>query len=43
MLEENAKMMGIENYIAMNGQYIVYQDKILFENPFQPDMVEESL
>lgn len=43
MLEENAKIMGIDNYIAMNGQYIVYQDEILFENPFQADVVEGIL
>lgn len=41
LLEDVAKKLGIDTYISMNGQIIVYRGQTVFRNPIDKKVVEE--
>lgn len=40
LIKELAKKLNINSYIAMNGQYIVYEDEVIYSNPIDMEIVE---
>lgn len=40
LIREIAKELQINSYIAMNGQYIVYEGEVIYENPIEEELVD---
>ena len=40
LIEEIAEELKIDSYIAMNGQYIVYEGKVIYANPIDTHLVD---
>lgn len=40
LIREIAKELQINSYIAMNGQYIVYEGEVIYENPIEEGLVD---
>jgi len=43
LIREIVKELKIDSYIAMNGQYIVYQGKVIYENPIEMELVNKLI
>jgi len=43
MLESVAEELGVENYISLNGQYIVIQGEPIYSNPLPTDELEQLI
>lgn len=43
MFETLRSELGIHNYIAMNGQYIVYEGEVLYANPMDKKRIHECV
>jgi len=41
LIREIANKLKIDSYIAMNGQYIVYQGDVIYENPIDMTLVDK--
>lgn len=41
LIDEISERLGIDSYIAMNGQYIVYEGKVIYSNPIAIDLVDQ--
>jgi len=41
LIQEIAKKLKIDSYIAMNGQYIVYQGEVIYENPIDMGLIDK--
>lgn len=41
LMADIAKKLGIDSYISMNGQYIVFEGKVIESNPIPMDLVDE--
>lgn len=41
LIDEISERLGINSYIAMNGQYIVYEGKVIYSNPIAIDLVDQ--
>ena len=37
MFEDIRKELDIHNYVSFNGQYVVFEDEVIFNNPLHPD------
>lgn len=40
MFKELREMLGIETYISYNGQYIVYEGQVIYENPISNETLD---
>ena len=43
LVHEIVKMLDIDTFIAMNGQYIVHEGKVLYQNPIAMDLVDQMV
>lgn len=43
LVREIVEMLGIDTFIAMNGQYIVHEGKVLYQNPIAMDLVDQMV
>lgn len=41
LIDEISKKLDIHSYIAMNGQYIVYEGEVIYANPIAMDLVDQ--
>lgn len=41
LIDEISEQLDIHNYIAMNGQYIVFEDKVIYANPIAMELVDQ--
>lgn len=37
MFEDIRRELNIHNYVSFNGQYVVFEDEVIFNNPLHPD------
>jgi Cof subfamily protein (haloacid dehalogenase superfamily) len=37
MFEDIRKELNIHNYVSFNGQYVVFEDEVVYKNPLHPD------
>lgn len=43
LVREIVEMLEIDTFIAMNGQYIVHEGKVLYQNPIPMDLVDSMV
>lgn len=41
MFEDIREELNIHNYVSFNGQYVVFEDEVLFNNPLHPDALHK--
>lgn len=41
MFEDIRKELDIHNYVSFNGQYVVFEDEVIFNNPLHPDALHK--
>lgn len=41
MFEDIRKELNIHNYVSFNGQYVVFEDEVIFNNPLHPDALHK--
>ncbi|GIN57497.1 phosphatase [Lederbergia ruris] len=41
MVEPLLKELGMESYVSFNGQFVVFNGNVIFENPLQPENLSE--
>ena len=40
LFKELREELGIDSYVSLNGQYVVYQGKVIHSNPLLPDLLQ---
>jgi Cof subfamily protein (haloacid dehalogenase superfamily) len=43
MFEDLRKELDIHSYVSFNGQYVVFEDEVIFENPLKKETLENLL
>ncbi|UTE79399.1 Cof-type HAD-IIB family hydrolase [Rossellomorea sp. KS-H15a] len=43
MYESLREELGIESFVSFNGQYVVFENEVIYTNPLQVEMLEELL
>jgi Cof subfamily protein (haloacid dehalogenase superfamily) len=39
MFEDVRKELNIHNYVSFNGQYVVFEEEVIYKNPLRPDLL----